>query len=72
MQVFNPCAPFFNEDDKFNYGLQGIRKGIVLELFLTYFIYFILITKGTMSDMYPPHGIYNLKNKRGKIKEIHC
>ena len=52
--VFNPCAPFFHVDDIMTDNIEGVRKGIVTELFLTYLIYVVVIAKGAKDGLYPP------------------
>jgi len=54
--IFNPCAPFFDMDDESQVGIQGVRKGIVVEIFLTYLIYCVLILMGSLKNIYPPES----------------
>jgi len=49
---FNHCLPAFDTDVHGNTGLQGIKKGIVVEVFLIYLIYLVVITMGTLKDKY--------------------
>ena len=56
INVFNPCAPFFDMDDKERFGIQGVRKGIVVEIFFTYLVYFTIITIGSVKKIYPPES----------------
>ena len=56
INVFNPCAPFFDMDDKERFGIQGVRKGIVVEIFFTYLVYFTIISIGSVKKIYPPES----------------
>ena len=48
----NSCAPIFDKDYS-GTKVDGIRKGIVAEVFLVYFIYVAIIFYGTLNNQYP-------------------
>ena len=50
--LYNPCAPFYDTDmDGSN--LQGVRKGMVLEVFILYALYVFALIVGRRGGIYP-------------------
>ena len=54
--IFNPCALFFDSDSEGN-EIQGMRKALVLEIFLIYVVYIFIVIRGINNGFYQPSKI---------------